>query len=491
MYKKGNRVITFRPLAKLDKQVTVILIDKDQVKKKRFSFTSKAIKDQIDILIRSDQFSGENEQIFPLLLNKKIILLAGIGTPKDLSLTALRITVRKALSSSALSKVKEIEIIPGKDERIVKAVVESILIGAYAWQKYQTKKKGDTTVDARDKKFFIAAQKKKVYEEVVKICEGVNLTRDLVNDNADTVTSEYIEKVIRGLIKNKKKISVEILNKKEMKAKKLGLHLAVNQGSNKEPKLIIVKYNGASKQGDYTAFIGKGITFDTGGLNIKTSGHIETMKLDMSGTAAVIGTLMNTIALDLKKNVLFVCALAENAIGSGAYKPGDVVRGYAGKTVEVANTDAEGRLVLADAISYVVKNYKPARIIDIATLTGACIVALGNDYSGLMTNDDQFSRQLVRSSNETDDRVWRLPIYPELKDAVKSKIADIRNLGFPKGAAGTITAGEFLHQFTEGTKWAHLDIAGTAFDEGQGRMYFGHGATGAGVRLVTHYLQNN
>ncbi|MCK5083686.1 MAG: leucyl aminopeptidase family protein, partial [Candidatus Omnitrophica bacterium] len=288
-----------------------------------------------------------------------------------------------------------------------------------------------------------------------------------------------------------KNISLEILNKKEMKAKKLGLHLAVNQGSKKEPKLIIVKYNGASKKGDYTAFIGKGITFDTGGLNIKPSGHIETMRLDMGGTAAVIGTLKNTIALNLKKNVLFVCALAENAVSSGAYKPGDVIRSYSGKTVEVANTDAEGRLVLADAIAYVVKNYKPSRIIDIATLTGACVVALGNDYTGLMTTDDKFSRGLVRSSNETDDRAWRLPIYPELKDAVKSKIADIRNLGFPKGAAGTITAAEFLHQFTEGTTWAHLDIAGTAFDEGGGRMYFGSGATGAGVRLVTHYLQNN
>ena len=137
------------------------------------------------------------------------------------------------------------------------------------------------------------------------------------------------------------------------------------------------------------------------------------------------------------------------------------------------------------------KNYKPARLIDIATLTGACVVALGHDYTGLMTNDDKFSRHLVHSSNDTDDRVWRLPIYPELKKSVSSKIADIRNLGYPKGAAGTVTAAEFLHQFTEGTKWAHLDIAGTAFEEGQGRLYFGHGATGAGVRLVTNYLQNN
>ncbi len=146
---------------------------------------------------------------------------------------------------------------------------------------------------------------------------------------------------------------------------------------------------------------------------------------------------------------------------------------------------------MADAISYVVKNYKPARLIDIATLTGACVVALGHDYAGLVTTDDKFSRQLVHSSNETDDRIWRLPSYPELKNSVKSKIADIRNTGFPKGAGGTITAAEFLRQFTEETPWAHLDIAGTAFVENEGRMYFSYGATGFGVRLFTHFLQNH
>ncbi|MCK5083537.1 MAG: leucyl aminopeptidase [Candidatus Omnitrophica bacterium] len=484
-------MITFRTSIQFDKPVTVILVDKDQIKSKKFLFTNKVLKYQIAALAQSDQFSGEDGQIFPLLLSNTIALLVGIGDPKELSLTALCVTVRKALLSSSINKVKELEIILPKDDKTVKVVIEAVLIGAYSWKKYRTKTKEDKSIDITDKKVFIAAEKKKIYQDAIKVCEGVNLTRDLVNDNADTVTSDHIEKVIRSLVAGKKNISLAILNKKEMKAKKLGLHLAVNQGSKKEPKLIIVKYNGSSKKGDYTAFIGKGITFDTGGLNIKPSGHMETMRMDMGGTAAVIGTLKNTIALNLKKNVLFVCALAENAIGSGSYKPGDVIRGYSGKTVEVANTDAEGRLVLADAIAYVVKNYKPARIIDIATLTGACVVALGNDYTGLMTTDDQFSRALVRSSNETDDRAWRLPIYPELKEAVKSKIADIRNLGYPKGAAGTITAAEFLHQFTDGTTWAHLDIAGTAFDEGQGRMYFGPGATGAGVRLVTHYLENN
>ena len=485
-------MITYRTSAKFDNQATVVLISKDQIKSKKFNFSNKLLKNQILALIQSNQFMGEDGQIFPVMIKKQVNLLVGVGAKKDLSLTALRISVRNALLSPALSRVKDIEVIVHeRDDEAIKAVIESILIGTYAWKKYVTKDKSDKSVEHHLKKYTLVAATKTDYKESETICAGVNLARDLINDNADTVTSDLIEKVIRQLVKGKKNISIELLNKKEMKAKKLGLHLAVNQGSNKEPKLIIVQYNGAAKKGDYTAFIGKGITYDTGGINLKPSGHIETMRMDMSGAAAVIGTLKNTIALNLKKNILFVVAVAENAIGSYAYKPGDVIRGYAGKTVEIGNTDAEGRLVLADAIAYVVKNYKPARLIDIATLTGACVVALGHDYTGLMTNDDKFSRHLVRSSNDTDDRVWRLPIYPELKKSVSSKIADIRNLGYPKGAAGTVTAAEFLHQFTEGTTWAHLDIAGTAFEEDQGRLYFGHGATGAGVRLVTNYLQNH
>jgi len=362
-------VIQYRSSAKFDKQASVILIDKDQIKSKKFAFNNKILKNQIDALVKSNQFIGEDGQIFPFLLDKKMNLLVGVGSAREMSLTALRITVRKAFLSASLSHVKEIEVIfHDKKDPIVKAVIEAIFIGTYVWNKYRTKEKKDKTVDNKDKKYFIAVEKKKVYEDAVKTCEGVNLARDLINDNADTVTSDYIEKTIHQLIKGHKRISVETLNKKEMKAKKLGLHLAVNQGSSKEPKLIIVKYHGAANNSNYTAFIGKGMTFDTGGINLKPSGHIETMRIDMSGAAAVVGTLKNTIALNLKKNILFVVSLAENSIGSCAYKPGDVICGYAGKTVEVANTDAEGRLVLADAIAYIVKNYKPARLIDIATL---------------------------------------------------------------------------------------------------------------------------
>jgi len=482
-------VITFEPFFQFKREAVVVLLTEEQVKNKNYPASFQAIKGEIGRLVQSGQFSAEKGELFPSLVNKKILLLVGLGKEKDVSLTALRITVRQAVLSSYLKKIRSLDILVHEEkDAVIKAVIEAVLIGCYSWKKYKSKPKDDKTID--DKQISVICPKKNTYEAAAKICEGVNLTRDLINDNADTVTADYFEQTIRSLLRGKRHVSLTVLNKRDLQAKGLGLHLAVNQGSRKEPKLIIVKYQGASAKEPFTALVGKGITFDTGGLNIKPTGSMETMRTDMSGAAAVVGTLKNVLALGLKKNIIFVCALAENAIGEGSYKPGDVFRSYSGKTVEIGNTDAEGRLVLADAISYVVKNYKPARLIDLATLTGACVIALGHDYAGLVVKDDEFSRQLVHSSNETDDRVWRLPIYPELKEAVKSQVADIKNVGWPKGTAGTLTAAEFLHQFSEGTNWAHLDIAGTAFVDGQGRWYYGHGATGFGVRLLTHFVQN-
>jgi len=481
-------LVSLSPSVKLDKEATLFLFQPGQIKKRKFLSKNKDLENKIVELDKKGLFSGDCGECFPLSFQKTLVLLVGVGPNKTLTSTCLRIKVKNALQCCYLKKVKNVEIVPHDQEiDTIKSVIEGYAIGTYIWRKYIQRQKGDKTI--YDKTVTVVSPKNQELNDTIAICKGVNLCRDLINDNADVVTSTFMEKTIKGIVKGQKNVSLEILNKKEMKAKGMGLHLAVNQGSVNEPKLIIVKYSGGTKTDPYTAFIGKGMTFDTGGLNLKPSGGIEAMRIDMSGSAAVVGTLQNVIGLKLKKNILFVVAMAENVTGSLAYKPGDVISGYAGKSVEVANTDAEGRLVLADAISYVKKNYKPNKIIDIATLTGACVVALGHDYTGLMTNDDDFSKALVHASNATDDRVWRLPIYKELKDSVKSKIADIRNLGFPRGAAGAITAAEFLHQFIGDTKWAHLDIAGTAFVENGIRMYFGHGATGAGVRLVTEYFK--
>ncbi len=428
----------------------------------------------------------EKGEVFPVVEAKGLVLFVGLGKADKLSLTDLRIQVRRAMLSSFLKKIKNVQLIPhSKDSAAIKAIIEGILIGSYVWDKYKSKPKDDKTI--KEKNVTIAVDAKKEYTEAVAICEGVNLTRNLVNDNADFVTSDYLEKTVRGLIKGQKNVAVEILNERQLKAKGLYLHLAVNQGSNKEPKLIIVRYQGGSKTDKYTAIVGKGMTFDTGGLNLKPTNHIETMKIDMSGAGAVCGILKNALKLKIKKNLLFVLGIAENSIGSNAYKPGDVITGYAGKSVEIGNTDAEGRLVLADALSYLVKNYKPAKIIDMATLTGACVVALGFDYSGLFSNDEKLANDLLECAQQTDDRAWRLPIYAEIKDYIKSPIADLKNTSSIRGG-GACTAAEFLHQFVGDTTWAHLDIAGSAYVEGSGRFYYGHGATGAGVRLLTQYL---
>jgi len=463
-------MISFRAKAKHDKQASVVLLTDGQ--------GHPRLKSKL-----------EKGEIFPVAEGRGLLVFVGLGKADKLSLTELRIQVRRAFLCSYLKNIKEVELVPHSTQSgAVEAIIEGILIGTYAWDKYKSKPKDDKSVKNKD--IFIVAEHKKPYDATIAVCEGMTLARNLVNDNADTVTSEFLEKTVRGLIKGKKNVAIKVLNKKELRANGLNFHLAVNQASKKEPKLVIVKYSRGKKGEGYTAVIGKGMTFDTGGLNIKPTGSMETMKIDMSGAAAVCGILKNTLALGLKKNILFVLGLAENAIGSMAYKPGDVITGYAGKSVEIGNTDAEGRLVLADAFAYVVKNYKPSRMIDLATLTGACVVALGFDYSGLFSNNNEMAKALLRSAKNTDDRAWRLPIYPEMKDYIKSQIADLKNTSNIKGA-GASTAAEFLRQFTGDTDWAHLDIAGSSYVDGAGRMYYGHGATGAGVRLVTDYLLNN
>jgi len=464
----------------------VLFLTEEQIKKVSEIRISSEIKKSIKALSESKQFSACSGEVFPLVLSKKVCLLVGLGKKKEMTPSSLRISVRQALLSSYLKKSNKIDLILHDDsEENIQGYVDGILLGCYQWKKYISK-----STELLKRKINLLVAPKKTFQDFVKVCEGVNLARDLVNDNADTVTSVYFEKIIKSLIQGKKNVSLEVLNEKDLKKKGLNLHLAVNRGSKYPPKLIIVRYEGDPKSKDSTAIIGKGITFDTGGLNLKPSGYMETMRTDMGGAAAVVGALKNTISLGIKKNLIFVCSMAENAVGSGAYKPGDVFKSYTGKTVEIGNTDAEGRLVLADALGYISKNYKPKYIIDLATLTGACVVALGYDYTGLISNDDKFALKILQSSEKTDDLAWRLPNYPELKDHLKSQYADLKSTGLPKGAAGTSSAAEFLRQFINDEKWAHLDIAGTSFVEGASRGYFGFGATGAGVRLVTDFLKN-
>ncbi|MFA6378518.1 MAG: leucyl aminopeptidase, partial [Candidatus Omnitrophota bacterium] len=458
--------IQFDPKIKFLKKPSIFFLTKKQVASLKSLALDKLLSDQIATLVASKRFSAEEGETFPLLIKQVPALIVGLGNDKEISKTSLRVAVKQALASPYIRGLESVSIFPhAQDDETIFGIIEGATLGIYKWQKYIALKKDKKVLSS----VTIAAPSKGLYLDQVKICGGVNYARDFVNDNSNVVHSLLFEKEIKRLVKGRKNIHLDILTEKDLKKKGLNLILAVNRASQYPPRLMIIRYQGLKKSSDYTAIVGKGITFDTGGLNLKPTGSIETMRSDMAGAAAVLGVLKNAISLGVKKNILFVVAIAENAIGKSAQKPGDVVKSYDGKTVEIANTDAEGRLVLADAMAYVVKNYKPSRMIDIATLTGACAVALGHDHSGLMSNDDKLAETLLKMGQITDDRLWRLPLYAELKTYVKSQYADLKNSGLPRGIGGTMSAAEFLRQFVGDTKWAHLDIAGTAFAEAQGR----------------------
>jgi leucyl aminopeptidase len=296
----------------------------------------------------------------------------------------------------------------------------------------------------------------------------------------------------RSLKISKKKYSqvkTTILDKKRLEKEKMGLILAVGRAATREPALIILEYAGNPHSREKVAIIGKGITFDTGGLNIKVAGTgLETMKCDMAGAAVALGIIQAAADLKLKVNLISVLAVAENAIGPASYKPGDVYRSHSGKTVEISNTDAEGRLVLADAISYLQENYEPSQMIDFATLTGGIIIALGEEATGLFSNDDELAKQLEQAGERTHERLWRLPLYTEYKDYLKSSIADMKNSGPRKASSGS--GATFIQQFVKKTiPWAHLDIAGTAYLS-ELKPYHPTAATGVGIRLLVDFLEH-
>jgi leucyl aminopeptidase len=279
-----------------------------------------------------------------------------------------------------------------------------------------------------------------------------------------------------------------ILRKKELEKEQLGLLLAVNRGSHRDPALILLEYRGNPTSKELIGIVGKGITYDTGGLNLKPTGSMETMKCDMAGAAAVLGIIRTAASLKMKVNLVGVVATTENAIGPESYKPGDVYRSYSGKMVEITNTDAEGRLVLADALSYLQAKYHPTEMVDLATLTGGVVVALGEEVTGFFANEETLAKALFQAGEKTHERLWRLPLYSEYRELLKSTIADIKNSGPRK--ASPIQAGIFLKEFvSEKIPWAHLDIAGTAYLE-KPKGYNPTHATGVGVRLLIEWLSS-
>lgn len=320
--------------------------------------------------------------------------------------------------------------------------------------------------------------------QIEGVCQATLFARDLGNTPANICTPRYLAGKARGIARQNKNIRVRIIDQAEMKKMGMNALLGVAAGSKQPPYLIVLEYK-ASKSKPY-AIVGKGITFDSGGISLKPSQKMDEMKFDMSGAGAVLGLFKALAQKPLPVSVVGVAGCTENLPSGSAQKPGDIVKTYAGKTVEILNTDAEGRLVLADALSFVEKTYDPEAIIDLATLTGACVVSLGHHCAGLLGTDDRLLEKLERAGQETGERLWRLPLWPEYQEEVKSKVADVKNI--TTRGAGAITAGCFLRHFVGETPWAHIDIAGTAWDV-KGKPYIPQGATGFGVRLLYRFLE--
>ncbi|MDQ6979461.1 MAG: leucyl aminopeptidase [Mariprofundaceae bacterium] len=425
------------------------------------------------------------------------LVLVGTGEEKSLTLDGLRRlsakVSRKLEKSGARSAACYLADAEARATSLVdriQAVSEGITLGLYTFDHYKTKKNEQhrplqrAFVMILDRTRETLAMCQQALARGVSIAEGVNFARDLANHPGNVCTPAYI--AAQALSLQDDHISVEVMDKAAIEAAGFRALLAVNQGSAKEPRFIVLRYNGAEDDSAPIALVGKGLTFDAGGISIKPGPKMDEMKYDMCGSATVLGVFKAASALGLKANLLGVIPSTENLLGAAAFKPGDIITAYNGTTIEVLNTDAEGRLILADALAWAAEQ-NPAEIIDFATLTGACVVALGSQASGLMGNHKPLLKALSAAGDRTHDRVWELPMYEEYQKQIDSHIADIRNIGGP--GAGTITAACFLSRFIGEHHWAHVDIAGTAWNM-QGDALAAKGATGAAVRLTLDYLMH-
>ena len=361
-----------------------------------------------------------------------------------------------------------------------------IELKSYQFKKYKSKK------DIKELKVNIINKEKKFkFDSTNKfksLLSGINFTKDLVSEPGNILHPDEYAKRLSSL----KKIGLKVNVLDEKNLKKLGMNslLGVGQGSIRGSYLVTLEWNGVKNKSKPLAFVGKGVCFDTGGISLKPAKFMEDMTYDMAGSAVVVG-LMKSLALRKAKiNAVGVVGLVENMPGGNAQRPGDIVKSYSGKTIEILNTDAEGRLVLADALTYTEKKFKPKFIVDLATLTGAIIVSLGSEYAGLFSNDDKLSKQLYDAGLKVDEKVWRMPLHKNYDKLINSKNADMQNINY-QGGAGSTTAAQFLQRFIlDKTPWAHLDIAGMAFSKYNGALN-SWGATGFGVRLLNKLIEDN
>ena len=418
------------------------------------------------------------------------VLLVGTGKNGELDGRQWRKAVSAALGilkglggTDATFALQDVQVKDRDTYARTRVLVEVLTDGQYVFDQFKSKK---NDAPALRKITLLAdkaeqAQVEHAARHAAAITAGMSFARDLGNLPPNICHPSYIAEQAKQLGKTFKGLKVEVLDEKKLRELGAGSFLAVSQGSEQPGCIVVMQYNGGKKGEQPYALVGKGITFDTGGISLKPGQGMDEMKYDMCGAASVLGTFRAALELQLPINLVGLLACAENMPSGRATRPGDIVTTMSGQTVEILNTDAEGRLVLCDTLTYA-ERFKPRAVIDVATLTGACIVALGSNTSGLLGNDDELLEQILGAGQKADDRAWQLPLFDEYQEQLDSPFADIANIGGPK--AGTITAACFLSRFTKAYPWAHLDVAGTAWISGGKEK----GATGRPVPLLTQYL---
>lgn len=455
----------------------------------------KKLKGYLAQSIENSKFTGALNQTLSLFSPEGTqYILIGLGKKEDQKESQWQkiggtLTVALDRSSTGEGAV-EIHSLEGHDSaRVVSHMALGACLKSWRFEKYFTTKKPDELFSLKKITFLSpdAAACEKAFQELTPIRDGVFLARTAVTEPANVITPESLAHVAETLKKDG--VTVEVLGEKEMKLLGMNALLGVGQGSDKESKLVVMQWKGGAEKDSPLAFVGKGVTFDTGGISLKPALNMEDMKYDMGGAAAVIG-LMKTLALrKAKVNVVGVAGLVENMPSGTAQRPGDVVVSMSGQTIEVINTDAEGRLVLADALWYTQDRFKPKLMVDLATLTGAIIISLGNERAGLFPGDEELGKKLKDAGEKVGELLWPFPMDDAYDKDINSEIADVRNTQTSRGG-GSITAAKFLQRFTNSVPWAHLDIAGMAWAVKELPLCV-KGASGFGVRLLNQFIVDN
>ncbi len=458
----------------------------------------RAARGAISRAIAASRFKGGPEDalavLAPARLRASRVLLLGLGKPGKIDRQAAerfggRLVAQLQMSGESEASVL-VDTIAGSGvgaPEMAALIAHGARLRAWRFDKYRTKEKPADRPSLKRVTLLVAdpAEAKRLYQPLDKVAEGVLFTRELVSEPANVIYPETLAAEAGRLAELG--VEIEVLGVKEMRKLGMGALLGVGQGSAHEPRLVVMQWNGAAHANDKRplAFVGKGVTFDTGGISIKPAAGMEEMKWDMAGAGAVMGLMRALAGRKAKVNAVGVVGLVENMPSGTAQRPGDIVKSMSGQTIEVINTDAEGRLVLADALCYAKDRFKPRLMVDLATLTGAIIISLGHVHAGLFATNDELAETLIKAGRETGEPLWRMPLGEDYDQAIKSDAADMKNVG--DRAGGSITAAQFLKRFVDNVPWAHLDIAGMAWSS-KDRPLAAKGATGFGVRLLDRFV---